>query len=430
MGCLNGKNCYNKILMKDKKSPAVRYQICMLLLLLPVFAVAAGKPTFWKVQAVDTMKYSRDIAREKINSSSFDAVIERQVSDIASVGATHIAIATPYDKEFAPFLKKWVNSARKNGLKVWFRGNWSGWEGWFDYPIISRDEHIAKTKKFILDNKDLFEDGDVFSACPECENGGPGDPRHNGDKQGHRDFLIKENKVMSEAFKKIGKDVIFNYNSMNGDVAEFVMNKATTEATGGIVAIDHYVRMVDKLIADIKNYQKQSGGEIVLGEFGVPIPDIHGRLTDSQQADWLNEALSKLVKNRSTVAINYWTNMGGSTSLWRDSGNAKEAVEVLRSYFIPRVLSGYVKDGLDRPLVGAKIAGEYSDAVAQDNGFFEIAILPVDDKILLNISHEGYQDKKIEGVSINEEIIVTLDQQKEGIWFKILKLFKRLLSFI
>src|SRR5258708_11288045 len=120
------------------------------------------------------MKYSRDTAREKMNELSFDIVIQKQVSDIAGTGAHHIGIGTPYDQEFLPFLQRWVSAARSNHLKVWFRGNFSGWENWFNYPKITRDQHLQMTRDFIVNNSKLFEDGDIFSSCPECENGGPG----------------------------------------------------------------------------------------------------------------------------------------------------------------------------------------------------------------------------------------------------------------
>ena len=114
--------------------------------------------TWWKFQSIDTMKSSRDLAREKLNDSSYDIEIEKQVSEIAATGATHIAIATPYDDEFYPILKRWVSAARSHNLNIWFRGNWSGWEGWFEYPKINRDEHIEKTREFILKHKEIFED--------------------------------------------------------------------------------------------------------------------------------------------------------------------------------------------------------------------------------------------------------------------------------
>ena len=59
-------------------------------------------PRWWAFQSVDTMKHSRDLAREKLHDASYDAVIDREVRAIAETGATHVAIATPYDEEFVP----------------------------------------------------------------------------------------------------------------------------------------------------------------------------------------------------------------------------------------------------------------------------------------------------------------------------------------
>ncbi len=287
----------------------------------------------WQVRSVDTMKYSRDLAREKLKDEAFNLVIEEQVKNIAQIGATHIAIATPYDEEFLPFLRRWVNFARNYGLKVWFRGNWSGWEGWFDYEPINRQEHLEKTKNFILQNQDLFQDGDIFTACPECENGGPGDPRHNKDVQGHRQFLIQEYQVTKQAFNKIDKKVRSNFNSMNGDVAKLIMDQPTTAALGGIVCIDHYVASTDTLIKDIHALSAQSKGQIVLGEFGVPITDIHGQMSEQEQAEWLNEALNKLLLTPEVIGINYWINVGSSTQLWNKDGSERQAAKVIRSFY-------------------------------------------------------------------------------------------------
>lgn len=287
----------------------------------------------WNFRSIDTMKYSRDFAREKANSKSFDKVIDMQIKDIADTYATHVAIATPFDDEFLPFLKRWVNSARKYKLKVWFRGNWSGWEKWFDYKSIDRKTHIEKTVKFIFDNKDLFENGDVFGACNECENGGPGDPRHNGDAKGHREFLIEEYRATKNAFEKIGENVASNYNSMNGDVANLIMDKETTKAMGGIVIIDHYVEDPDQFILDIKTLSKKSGGKIVLGEFGAPIPGIHGKMTEGEQSEWLQNVLQKLFNMKEVIGMNYWTNTGSSTQLWDSKGSPRAAVDILKKYY-------------------------------------------------------------------------------------------------
>jgi len=301
-------------------------------------AISQTPEPIWPLRAIDTVKYSRDIAREKSKDASFSAEIDLQIKNIADTGASHVAIGTPYDEEFLPFLRQWVTSARKHRLKVMFRGNLSGWEGWFEYKDITREQHIAGIENFILKNQDLFQDGDIFSSCTECENGGPGDPRMNGDVKGHREFLIKEYNMMKRTFKKINKDVDANYFSMNGDVARLVMDKETTKALDGLIVIDHYVDSVEQLDEDITEMAEDSGGKVVLGEWGAPIPDINGKMTEAEQAAWIADAFKVLEKNDNLVGINYWTHMGSSTQLWNDDNVARPVVEVLKIYYSKMVI--------------------------------------------------------------------------------------------
>lgn len=294
--------------------------------------------SLWQFQSIDTMKYSRDLSREKLSNPSFDAVIDRQIKAIADTGATHVAIATPYDEEFFPMLLRWVTAARKYHLKVWFRGNFSGWEKWFDHTQITRIQHIQMTKAFILAHKDIFQDGDVFTACPECENGGPGDPRKTGDVTGHRNFLIDEYKVTKQTFSQINKKVASNYDSMNADVARLIMDQETTKALDGVVVIDHYVATPEKLNRDITEIALSSGGKIVLGEFGAPIPDIHGNMTEEQQATWISKSFQILETNPHLIGMNYWVNEGGSTSLWTDAGKPKRGVKTITTYYMTKVI--------------------------------------------------------------------------------------------
>lgn len=292
----------------------------------------APKPTI-VIKSIDTMKYSRDIAREKANDPSFDAVIEKQVFDIAQTGTTHVAVGTPYDSEFVPFLKKWVDSARRNHLKVWFRGNLSGWEKWFNYPAIDKQTHIKLTEEFIKKNANLFEDGDIFTSCSECENGGTGDPRKTGDTAGFRNFLIEEYNTSQQAFREINKKVATGYFAMNYDVAKLIMDPTTTEALGNIVVIDHYVNSPAKLALDAGSLAKASGGKIVFGEMGAPIPDLNGQMTEEEQADWIDQALNGLKNVPEVIGVNYWVNVGGSTQIWDENGKPKKAVEVIRKFY-------------------------------------------------------------------------------------------------
>jgi len=381
---------------------------------------------WWAVQSIDTVKYSRDLAREKLNDPSFDETIELQVARIAETGATHVSIGTPYDEEFLPFLTRWVEVARRHDLKVWFRGNFSGWEGWFEYEKIGREEHLAKTRQFIVDNGELFEDGDVFSACTECENGGPGDPRQTGDIDGHRQFLIEEHKVAKEAFRAIGKSVATNYNPMNGDVARLVMDEDTTQALGGIVVIDHYVVSPDQLAIDIKALARRSGGKVVLGEFGAPIPDIHGNFSERQQAQWLERALTATSTIPELVGVNYWTGFGGSSQLWDSKGKARSAVSELTRFYTPKVLQGYLKNELGRPIAKAKLSGNLKTTETGKNGEFYFPYVSKD--IVLKVTAEGYLDKRLTNLDNESLVEVIMEKESESIIFEIQKFLYQLFT--
>ncbi len=391
----------------------------------PVFAATENQQTvpWWKFQSIDTMKYSRDNSREYLGSSStVKAVIKWQVAAIAETGVTHVAIATPYDEEFLPILRLWVAEARKHELKVWFRGNWSGWEQWFEYPRISREQHIEKTILFIEENPDLFEDGDFFTACPECENGGPGDPRRNNDAVGHRKFLIQETEVTTTAFQKIKKEVHSNLHPMNADVARLVMDEATTKALGGIVTIDHYVKTPEQLAKDVRDIAKKSKGKIILGEFGAPIPDINGKFTDAQQAEWIQNALTLLVDEPDLIGLSYWTNVGGTTEIWSDDGQASSAVEVLTSFFKPQLFEGTIKNELGHPILEAIVQTERKSVVTDKKGTFRIPYL--DETTKVTISASGYDTTQITIAEYlqQESFELILINQKKSFLFR-LRLF-------
>lgn len=300
--------------------------------------VPEGKITYkqvpyWDFRSVDTVKYSRDLASQMLGNPQFDMVIEKQVADIASLGASHVAISTPYDAQFSPFLKRWVRAARSHGLKVWFRGNFSGWEKWFSYQKIDREEHKKLVKEFLENNPELFEDGDIFTSCPECENGGSGDPRNSGDIAGFREFLIDEYKISEEAFSKMGKKVHPGFYSMNYDVANLVMDEATTNALGDLIVIDHYIKDPKELAEHAKLISEKAQGKVVLGEFGAPIPDIHGDMSEEDQAKWIADALEEAAKSPEIIGVNYWVNVGGSSKLWNEDGTPRKAVEILKKFY-------------------------------------------------------------------------------------------------
>lgn len=363
-------------------------------LVLPTFT--RPPENTWNIQSIDTMKYSRDAARGKAKSTAFANMIDMQMKNIADTGANYVAIDTPYDQEFFPMLSVWVASARKYGLQVWFRGNWSGWEGWFDYPKnMTRDQHIEKTHAFILSHPDIFEDGDIFSACPECENGGPGDPRTTGDINGFRKFIISEYQSDQQALKTIGKNVLANYVPMNRDVAQLVMDKSTTAALGSIVVIDHYVKLPQQYATDIENLKESTGGKIVLGEFGAPLPDVHGSMTWDQQAQWIDGVLKNVSDIAGVEGVNYWVNAGGTTSIWNARGDASASAAILQKYFKANNAFGIVTDKLNNPISGAQILYAGEKTVSRSDGYFEVRLIATFPS-LITVSAPGYSDKQID----------------------------------
>ena len=403
----------------------------LILVLLPARPIAPSdsgeRMPLWNVQSVDTMKYSRDIARlDEAKSLSYDSVIEKQISQIASIGATHVAIGTPYDEEFLPYMQRWVAAARRHNLLVWYRGNWSGWEGWFEYPPVSRAQHLEKTRNFILTHPELFMDGDIFTACPECENGGPGNPLVTGDDSGFREFIIDQCRITGDAFSQINKKVASNYQSMNGDLAHKIMDTETTTQMGGIVSIDHYVATPDKLLSDIRSLAAKSGGQIVLGELGVPVPDIHGTMTPSQQAAWLKRALAGLAEIPQVIAVNYWVNVGGSTALWHFGGETRPVVSELKRYFSMPVYNGILENHSGVPLSGVRIVYLNREFRSDTDGRFRLPVAPEQNRSF--VFAQGYPDWEINLQSPTENgltVIPDREKKKVSLWTQLLLFLSR-----
>jgi hypothetical protein len=305
------------------------------------------KTPFWKWECVDTMKYSRDTARAwNDRPQLLEKEINLQISSIKKSGANCVALATPYETEFVPFLEKWVKSARKNNLNIWFRGNVAGWEKWFDYEKVdTKEKHNEKTYQFIVKNAELFEEGDVFTPAPEPENGGFGDPRRGNDiRIKFNEFLISSFQNCEVAFFEINKKVKCGVFSSNFDVASVSLDQNTVQKTGGAVAIDHYVSNPKARYAnDILNLHKKYGqAKVWIGEFGGPIPDLNGEMDETQQAQLVNVLLEIFYEKRSVIeGINYWTLKGGSTKILNDDGSEREALKILKNYFAPGYVRGY-----------------------------------------------------------------------------------------
>lgn len=191
---------------------------------------------------------------------------------------------------------------------------------------------------------------------------------------------------------------------MNGDVARLIMDKPTTSKLGGIVTIDHYVDSPQQLVRDAQQIASQSGGKIVLGEFGAPIPDIHGQMHEIDQGEWIDQAFQSIIQTPEIIGMNYWTSYGGSTALWKEDHTPFKAVEIINKYYLPPILSGRVLDLQQQPIVGAEVRLSNTRYTFTNNqGYFTLANFS--QPTILTVSAHNYQSVSYPVESMNQESI-------------------------
>ena len=352
--------------------------------------------TFWQYQCLDTMKFSRDTAGQELDDiEKARPFVAQEMSIIKSLGANCVALGTPYDERFIPVLKLWVDEARKQNLAVWFRGNFSGWEGWFSYPkLASAEKHHELLYSFIINHTNLFKPWDILTPAPEAENGLLGNPwRSPAAADQLKAFVVESAETCARAQKDAGLNFRCGYFSANGDVAERIYDAQTAQATGGVIVMDHYVSSAERMENDITRVARSHNAAIMLGEFGAPIPDINGLMTEEQQTDFISSLLEVFRRHRADIqGINYWVLRGGSTSLINESdGSLREASTMLSDYYQPARLIGQVRDSRGKPVSGATVtiepAGEH--LVTNEAGQFGLPILA--GPATITITHPDYQ---------------------------------------
>ncbi|MCL5667020.1 MAG: carboxypeptidase-like regulatory domain-containing protein [Patescibacteria group bacterium] len=386
----------------------------------------------WPYQCVDTTKFSRDTARGwKNNPAGLERLVESQMAEIKSLGANCVSLGTPYDEEFIPFLKVWVAKARANGLAVWFRGNFSGWEEWFSYPkLASASSHLQKTSAFIAGHPDLFKDGDIFTPAPEPENGKVlNNPFASaGSKKIFLDFFSSSYNNCRQAFIEINKNVACNYFSTNGNVAKDILTSDLVKKIGGIVTVDNYVKNDRQMAEDLRELGKKFQAKTALGEFGAPVPDINGTMDETGQEQFVKGLLEVFYnQSQNIAAVNYWTLQGGTTALLRDDGSEKPVTNIIKDYFKPAMVRGKITDALGQPLAEAAVGifGSSYYALTDRQGSFKL-LLPAGTNKLAAIK-AGYQEPGIQiFVSQNSlyELNLQLNPLTPGLLYRIKQLGK------
>lgn len=346
----------------------------------------------WPYQCIDTMKTSRDNARNWAKDPNLNTKIEKEMSAVVRMGANCVAIDTPYDAEFDGYLNAWISEARSHHLKIWFRGNFSQWEHWFDYGgELSESDLLNKSQTFIASHASYFQDGDIFTIAPEGENGGPFDQVEVNEYDRFRKFLVNEYHTCTTAFQKIKKNVNCSWLSMNGGFARRMLNADTIAKIGGLVTLDHYIKTPEEMGEYIQYFNNQFHSKVVIGEFGAPIPEINGKMDDKTQASFINSLLSQTYIQKDVVSgLCYWTLYDGSTALLNLDYSLKPASDVLKNYYQPGKISGIITDKLGTPLKDITVTTDYGYKAKTDSeGKYELLVPAGDTKLLVQSAEYG-----------------------------------------
>ncbi|MBL8031746.1 MAG: carboxypeptidase regulatory-like domain-containing protein [Candidatus Doudnabacteria bacterium] len=380
----------------------------------------------WHFQCIDTMKYSRDAAREFLDGPTKSAqFIAAEVAIIKSLGATCVSVGTPYDEEFIPLLKQWTTAIHAAGLQVWFRGNFAGWEGWFNYPLLKNTaEHYNKTYSFIVDHPDLFTEGDIFSPAPEAENGLLGSPwASSSARKALVDFAWKSSDTCQRAVAVIQKKVHCGYFSANGDVARDVYTRDVLQKAGAVTVIDHYISSTVQYGRDLDVYAQKHKLPIVIGEFGAPIPDLNGDLTEQEQAQYVGELLRQFYTHKKQIlGLNYWVLRGGSTQLLNNDGSERAVMEVIRDYFLPGQIVGTVVDGIGRPVKNAVVTTGDGVQSIRTNAKGNFALSTPPGALELQVGANGYSSltERVETTRSQKTAVkLVIHPTKPSLWYKL-----------
>ncbi|MGH7203916.1 MAG: hypothetical protein ACREHC_05730, partial [Candidatus Levyibacteriota bacterium] len=112
-----------------------------------------------------------------------------------------------------------------------------------------------------------------------------------------------------------------------------------------------YVRDPADMTAYIQNLKNKFGSKVMIGEFGAPIPDLNGPMTEDQQADFVDKIFQQLYINRDTVeGMNYWDLTDGSTALLNPDQSPRKVTDVIKKYFDPAIVEGKVMTTHKHPL--------------------------------------------------------------------------------
>jgi len=347
-------------------------KLLSLTLLISVLIASLGLPTLFSAataraagtltyRGVDIMKWTKDTLKNQPSDAQIDGIVSAIVS---AIHPTHIAISIPMDasadypggapspRDAFVFTKKWSDSIHNHGVKVLWRGTWSGIEGIYSFPkkvganrfpagtaasatTDGNSTWLGKTYNYIQNNPSFFQSGDLWAPLPErtenifqdatsfLSHGG------SGIQTNYTNFFKDLKTVSDQAFAQIGVQVATGFTANNFTEVKSTWLPQSLFDTMGITVVDHYgsSHTPQEMDNDLRFIRSQRGKPVFLQEWG---DYWNASLSESQRTSYLNEmyaVLQKLVDDGVLIGFNYWGAWDGDwEGILDDLGNNQYAI--------------------------------------------------------------------------------------------------------
>jgi hypothetical protein len=322
----------------------------------------------WPVQSVDAMKYTKDVMCGQPTSTFIDSWLDRAVE----IGATHVAIATPYQDvtcsgqtiSAITFTMAWIDQIRDHNLKVWHRHPNLKFEGIYSQTKDRSPDgfrHIKNITDFIaLDATypDLIQPGDLFTPEAEPQNGGINGVTTCSQSicmfSSTADFneWLRLAQLASElALKAQGIPVATTVGDPNGvlvgldgfdgfitfgnnnpsHLGTSKIEAATVAAKHNIIGIDHYPSGGDTMAIDLEELRDVwPSADVFISEYGT----IYSGLTDAQREQLIIDTFDAFVARSWVKGVGYWQfGPGGNEALINSDFTKRAHFDEVQGYY-------------------------------------------------------------------------------------------------
>ncbi len=296
---------------------------------------------------VDVMKLTKDVIINQPSAGEIDNIVQM----LSQTHPQYIAISIPLDasadypgpkpspQSAENFTKTWANAIHNHGLKILWRGTWSGIEGLYNFPkkvgpnrfpagtalSATTDENttwLGKTYGYIINHPDYFQTGDIWAPMPERTEGIFQDqtsflPYKGGIQNNYALFFNNLKKVSDLAFSKINKNVNTGLTANNFSEVASGWIPFSVFNTAGLTAVDYYgsTHTPEEMEKAIRSIYTKTHNQIFLEEWSDYWNE---NFTLSQRQNYLASmyaVFQKLANEKILMGFNYWGGWPGGTGV-------------------------------------------------------------------------------------------------------------------